>query len=161
MYKKTTNTAHFLPRTGSYSTHPHRNGRVDVLPPNAKMHLYDIATQINDAQERVVTLKNERDALLNEIHFLRNVDKLKDKVGSGGKEEGRISDLHQRCDQLDNEIGQTRRKINELKSFVSGGGRMTYPEIFCRLARFELPGDVFEVLSSKAGAILQLTKEMS
>ena len=159
MYKQTSNSSHFLPRKGSYSTHPQRNGRVDVLPPNAGMQIYDVATQINDAQERIKILKAEREALLNEIYFLRDVDKIRDRVGSSGKEEKRIAVLHQRCNHLENEIGQTRRKINERKAFVAGGGRLTYLEIFCRLASLELPHSVFELLSTRAKSIERLTKE--
>lgn len=36
MSKATQHGAHFLSRTGSYSTHGRANGRVDVLPPHAQ-----------------------------------------------------------------------------------------------------------------------------
>ena len=51
MYGKTSKSAHYLPRTGSYSTVPHRNGRVDVLPPGAS----DLT--IEDYEERRERLK--------------------------------------------------------------------------------------------------------
>jgi len=58
MYKRTVSSAHFIARTGSHSTKGHRNGRVDVLPPNAIVPDY---TQIecDIAAEVIVRIERE------------------------------------------------------------------------------------------------------
>ena len=56
MYGKTSKTAHYLPRTGSYSTVPHRNGRVDVLPPEAR----DAELTYLECKEQIDTLIAEQ-----------------------------------------------------------------------------------------------------
>ena len=56
MYSKTAKSSHYLPRVGSYSTVPHRNGRVDVLPPEAR----DAELTYLDCKEQIETLVAEQ-----------------------------------------------------------------------------------------------------
>ena len=71
MYKRTGESAHYLPRRGSYSTVPHRNGRVDVLPPEMQQAITNaerLATALGaltDLQSQKLTftvIDNERPA---------------------------------------------------------------------------------------------------
>lgn len=154
MYKKTSNQTHFLPRRGSFSTHPQRNGRVDVLPPDAKMHLYDVALQIADGERRIESLRHDREEKQNRVHSLRGVDRLRGKMGSPGSESSQINKLLEECGRIDNEIKRSRSHINQLKRFVSGRKDMSYGDVFMRLAELELPHDIYEALSQRAHQIM-------
>ena len=64
MFKATTNNAHWLPRTGSFSTHGQRNGRVDVLPPSAKTLVYaDIEERRNELIRKLHSVKQQMEEM--------------------------------------------------------------------------------------------------
>lgn len=159
MYKRTGNLTHYLPRKGSYSTHPRRNGRVDVLPPGARTPLYDIATQISTANEQVEALRKRRDGAKEKLHSLSRVDQLRAKVGSSGSEASRVRQLEDEIAQLDAEMRRIRRRSNELKAIVAGGPDLRFEVIFTRLARAELPDDLYDAISAQAHAIIKRARE--
>lgn len=154
IYSKTAKSAHYLPRTGSYSTVPHRNGRVDVLPPSAKVELYDAATQISDLSARLDALRLEREHLAARVFSLARVDKWRDRVGSRGSEGQKLATLTAEGDRIDAERRAIRKRIGALKSLLGGGPSPKLETVFLRLAEAELPGDVFAELHARAAAIV-------
>lgn len=153
MYKKTYQSRHYLPREGSYSTHPKRNGRVDVLPVGAQEALYDTATQIEDGEYRLQMLKIERDSLAEKLQFSRGVHRLQAKhVGAADSKSA--SAIHVRLQEVDQEIGQVRKHVGGLRSLLKGGGAATFDEAFVRVARAELAAEVYEALTLKAHRVL-------
>lgn len=159
MYKKTGQSSHYLPRKGSYSTVPHRNGRVDVLPPSARAPLFDIAVQITDANGRLEELRRERDSIKGQLHSLGRVDQLRQKLGSQGSELERSAKLQREIARLESEMKTLRRRSNELKSIVAGGASVSLEGVFMRLARVELPDNQFDILERKAREIVRRAKQ--
>lgn len=154
MSKAVTKGKHWLPRHSQYSLHGHRTGRVDVLPPGAKTPLYDISVQIDDAAQRLDSLRTQKDALNAQLHSLSRFDQLRDKVGSRGSEADRVSRLEREVARVEAEMRSVRRRSGELKAIVAGGNNVTFEAVFIRIARAELPDDIFDALSLKAKAIV-------
>lgn len=154
MYEKTAKSAHYLPRKGSYSTVPHRNGRVDILPPDAQLPLYSIAVQISDGEEQVGALRERKKACEAELHALGRIDLLRDKVGSRGSEKPNIQRLRNEISRLEESMRAKRRWINELKAILSNGQKVSFEDVFVRLARVELPQDIYQAIESKARLIV-------
>jgi hypothetical protein len=159
MYKRTGNLTHYLPRKGSYSTHPHRNGRVDVLPPSAKTPFYDIATQISTANAMVESLRQQKVAAEKKLHEFSRVDQLRAHVGSRGSEANKIRQLQDECARLDDEMRKVRRRTNELKAILAGGRDLRFEVVFLRLARAELPDDLYARLENQANDIIRRARE--
>lgn len=153
VYRKTAKASHYLPRTGSYSTVPHRNGRVDVLPPDAGMPLYDAATQLAEAINRLEQIHKELEDVRRLKHSLGRIDKLRSRVGSDGSESRRVAELDAESARLDREGQLVKRRIGQLKSLLGGSKGASVEELFYRLAEHELPAEVFAVLVSKARSI--------
>lgn len=153
MYKKTSESTHYLPRRGSYSTVPHRNGRVDVLPPEAGMPLYDTATQLVDANNRLEQLRKEQEDIQRQIYSLGRIDKLRSNLGSSGSEKTTIAVLSAEEKRIDHERQKVKKKIRELKSLLGGQNTVSIEQVFMRLSESELPPDVFATLKSKAYSI--------
>ena len=65
MYSKTAKSTHYLPRTGSYSTVPKRNGRVDVLPPEAEEQLFG---ELKDRRGRLIEKVKAAQLTLSKLH---------------------------------------------------------------------------------------------
>lgn len=71
MYTRTAQSTHYLKRTGSYSTVPHANGRVDVLPPGASEPIFGdlrerraaLVDKVHEAEKNLGELRNEGLAL--------------------------------------------------------------------------------------------------
>lgn len=72
MYRKTAKSSHYLPRTGNYSTVPKRNGRVDVLPPEAEEQVFGnlkerreiLIQKVKSAQLKLTELNAEKSGRL-------------------------------------------------------------------------------------------------
>lgn len=156
MFKRTWNQPHFLKRTASHSTKGSRSGRVDVLPPQAKMHLYDIAHQIADGNERIEGMTEERHALDAQLHKVSRVDAVRAKHATdlqGIKPSPEIEELRGRLAALDGLIASTRKHVNGLKALIGDGQRVSFETAFMRLAKEQLPHDVYESLSTQATLI--------
>lgn len=156
MLKRTWNQPHFLKRTASHSTKGSRGGLVDVLPPGAKMPLYSIAHQIADGSDRLGKLCEERSDLVSERHKLSRVDAVRAKHASDlakFKPSAEIDELDRRIAALDGLISATRKHVGELRSIVGDGQRVSFETAFTRLAKEQLPHDVYEELSEQALAI--------
>lgn len=155
MYKKTGTSTHYLPRKGSYSTHPKRNGRVDVLPPEASEALYDCARQIADAHARIDQLRQEREKLTDRGHGLRRVDDLRSRFSSTEKAPLPIrADIDARIKTIDEELAALRKHAGSLKALLAGGGVATFEDAFHRIASAELSHGVYETLAKKARMVL-------
>lgn len=157
MHKKTIVSAHFLPRTGSYSTHPKRNGAVDVLPPHAREALYDISAQVDAGEARVRDLVIKKDHLFDKLQFRRRVQGLQQKH-SGNMDASEAQTLHLQIQAVDQEIGQLRRYINSLRALLKGAGVSTLEQAFTRIAEAELSPDVYGKILDKARRILAAAK---
>lgn len=155
MYKKTYTSQHFIPRTASFSTHPKRNGRVDVLPPDAAEALYDAAQQIEDGERRLQFLKVERESAVEKSSLARGVQRLQSKHGNDPQ---KSSSLDSRLRAIDEEVATVRKHISALRALLRGGGVNTFDEAFVRVARAELAQDVFETISAKAHRVLAAAK---
>lgn len=156
MYRKTTNLTHFLPRKASYSTHPQRNGRVDVLPPNAVDQLYDCATQILNATTQLDRLRIVRDDICQRSHAATRIDALRAKLCTSGSFQPSPvrSDIDKQLRQVDEEMALLRRHIGSLKHLLAGGGVKTFDEAFERVARAELAESVYKSIAAKAQLVL-------
>lgn len=159
MFKKTWNSPHFIARTASHSTKGKRNGRVDVLPPQARTPLYDIATQISNANAHIESLRQQRTAAKEKLHSLARFDQLRNRVGSRGSESNKIRQLEDECKYLDEEIRKHCRRANELKAVLAGGPDLRFEVVFLRLARIELPDDLYTRLENQANDIIRRARE--
>lgn len=158
MYKRTQNATHFLPRTGSFSTHPHRNCRVDVLPPDAHEPLYAIETQMVEARARLEQLREQREQLVERSYYLRGIDRLREKF-SHAREHAQVRDgIDVQIRQIDEGMARVRKHLGSLQSLLSGMGCDTVERAFMRIAEAELSGEVFERLASKARRIVAAAK---
>lgn len=156
MFKRTWNQPHFLKRAASHSTKGSRSGRVDVLPPGAKMHLYDIAHQIADGNDRIEMLTAERVELNAEFHKLSRLDQIRAKHASDPlrvKPSPEVAELRRRMAAIDELISSTRKHVNQLKSVIGDGQRVTFETAFIRLAKEQLPHDAYEAISAQARMI--------
>lgn len=158
VYGKTTKSTHYLPRKGSYSTVPKRNGLVDVLPPSARVPLYDIGAQIVDATERLQALRAVRDAAKEQILSLSRFDQLRGRVGSRGSECDTIKRLQAEVAHAEEQMTCARKRAGELRAIVSGGSGVTFESVFVRLARAELPDYLYRALEQKASHIVRVAK---
>lgn len=156
MYSRTAKARHYLPRTGSYSTVPHRNGRVDVLPPQARDALYSIASQIDAGQSRLQELRAEKAAIQLDLDELRHLDAMRLKVATTERNRApnpRIASLEARIRELDSEAKRIRAHVAQLNRLASGGQKMSVEVAFYNVARAELPQDTWEKLNATAEAI--------
>lgn len=159
MYKKTAKSAHFLPRKGSYSTHPHRNGRVDVLPPSAVEPLYDCAAQIADATRQLDQLAMKRDTISQSAHGTARLLALSHKLCTHAPRQSTATyDFDRELRQVDEQMAALRRHIGSLKHLLAGGSVKTFEEAFHRVALAELSAYVYEELTAKARVILDATR---
>lgn len=159
MHKRIAKSAHYLPRKGSYSTVPYRNGRVEILPPNAQIALYDIAVQISDGEDRLLELRENKKSLEKEIFTLSRVDQLRDKHGSLGSEDKRISKIKKAIDEIETKMRRLRRQLGELNSIISDGPKISFENVFMRLAQIELPTDTFDLLAFKTKRIMDRARQ--
>lgn len=158
MYSKTAKSAHYLPRTGSYSTVPFRNGRVDVLPPNAQMQLYGIAQQIADGEVRISTLTKEKEKAEAELHSATGFDRLRAKHMSDYRPADGAHKARIRVTQIDAEIKAEKARLSELRAIASGSRKFSVESLFMKLAEAELPHDVYESLLKEAALIVRLSR---
>jgi hypothetical protein len=155
MYSKTAKSAHFLPRKGSYSTHPHRNGRVDVLPPGATDQLYDCASQIVDATAQLDRLRITRDDISQRAHAATRFDALRRRLCTEAVAPSTVRDgIDRQLRQVEEEMAALRRHIGSLKHLLAGGGVKTFDEAFARVAKAELSASVYESVAAKAQLVL-------
>lgn len=156
MLKRTWNQPHFLKRAASHSTKGSRSGRVDVLPPNAKMHLYDIAAQIADGNDRLENLSAEKHALEAEFHKLSRIDAVRMKHEPNPSKflpSPECGELRRRIAAVDSLIAATRKHVGELKSVIGDGQKVSLETTFVRLAKEQLPHDVYETLAKQSALI--------
>lgn len=132
---------------------PHRNGRVDVLPPDAKTQTYDIAIQIEDAASRLKDLRAAKDAAEAQIIALSRFDQLRARVGSRGSEGAKLTKLKRDAQSIEQEMKRVRKRAGELRALIAGGAAITLETAFIRIAREELPEDLFMALFTKAELI--------
>jgi hypothetical protein len=157
MYSRTSKSAHYLPRTGSYSTVPHRNGRVDVLPPGATEALYGVAGQIEDGRKRLESLRAEKAALKDELADLRPKDALRLKWVTSDREarpSPRIGEIDARVSEIEAEAKRLRTHVAGLTQLLSSGQRVTIEDAFYRIAKAELPEDVWRRIQVIAESIV-------
>lgn len=155
MYKKTGKSHHYLPRKGSYSTHPKRNGAVDVLPPEAREPLYDAASQIEDGERRLHELNNQRDALVEKLALSKGIERLQQKHAA--RTDG-PADFHNRLASIDQEIATLRKHVGALRALLRGSGVATLDQAFMKIAAAELAEDVYKNLAAKAQRILNAAR---
>lgn len=68
MSKAVTKGAHWMPRTSQFSLHGQRNGRVDILPPNAKMPTFeDLAARYQNAKKRIQAAQAAYNAAMTDL----------------------------------------------------------------------------------------------
>jgi hypothetical protein len=156
MYGKTAKTAHYLPRTGSYSTVPHRNGRVDVLPPGASLPTFDdFQEQLKIAEARFAELIRQRDLISAEISAEGKRWNAKWLAESKKRyikpSENPLPALQERkkeiCFELDR-INATKSDIKRMIARLQAPARqkaaMHFANVFVDTARLMLPKDVFD-----------------
>jgi hypothetical protein len=158
VYKKTGQSAHYLPRIGSYSTVPHRNGRVDVLPPGAEMPLYDVGAQLTDALAEIEQARARRELLEARRFDLVRFDDLRSKLGSRGTEKDELSRIDAELSAIDASLKSLRLRASKLRRLLSGDERLSVESIFFRLAEHQLPHDVYSRLVAQAQSIFGRTK---
>jgi len=159
VYKKTVKGHHFIPRTGSYSTHPHRNGRVDVLPPDAVESLWDVADQIAGLEERLETLHQHKRELQLATHHAARLTQMQAKVTGGAMQTNpREVELRRDCEATERQIFLTRYNLNELKHALNPRDRkLTSDAAFVVVARLVLDHDVFQSIEQKAERLIART----
>jgi phage I-like protein len=156
VFKRTWNQPHFLKRTASHSTKGSRSGRVDVLPPSAQMHLYDIAHQIADGNDRIERMAEERADLDAQFHKLSRLDAVRAKHATDLRTfapSPEIEELRGRIAALDGLIASTRKHVGSLKSVIGDGQKVSFETAFVRMAKEQLPHDVYETLATQAALI--------
>lgn len=150
MYKATTEATHFLPRTGSHSTKGARNGRVDVLPPNAKMSTFgELEERYNryrrEFQEAAAAYKAAKEDLDNDAewqrhrqHFKANKDK--QYVAMPSKFAKKLDKLKLLSDRQSN----LASKCQEMKVVFNRERNASYERQWIETARAMLPWDVVD-----------------
>jgi hypothetical protein len=157
MYKKTAKSSHYIPRTGSYSTVPHRNGRVDVLPPSARQSLHGIADQIADGKERIRVLRAEKLQLENELTDLERKDALRLRWHTNEKFRERNPEIEmkrRRIDEIRSEIRKLNVHVSDLNALVSSDRVLSIEGAFFAVARARLDHSVWIELKAMAEDIV-------
>lgn len=159
MYGKTGKSSHYLPRKGSYSTVPHRNGRVDVLPPSATIALYDIAPQIDLLLAQQAALDQQLELLRAELtadgkrfHAAR----LAAGPGKYMKRPQTLVDADAKYQKLKLNRSDIIERVRVLRGLISGQARekreargLRFERTFHDLAKCSLPEDVYQSLRDK------------
>jgi len=153
MYRKTAKSTHYLPRKGSYSTVPHRNGRVDVLPPEAEEPLYDVANQIEDGRSRIEILTEQKQSLTEELRLLDGVHGLQLRHSRDIGESRKAIRLRADISAINETLKNTRKHIGQLVALTGSSKQTTFESAFVQIAKVELAVDTFEKISRKAVAI--------
>lgn len=153
MYGKTGKSAHYLPRTGSYSTVPHRNGRVDVLPADSKEALFDPMDTLRQLQKRFSELRQERDALTAEIEPLARMDELKYRhMTDRGqiRPNPKIAPLVARRKEVKAELKKIDSRIQDIEQTFKAGEQRSFENAFVQVAKLRLSPDVWRVIFDEA-----------
>ncbi len=167
MYSKTAKTAHYLPRTGSYSTVPHRNGRVDVLPPGASLETFDdFKEQLQRVISRIEQLKEKRDLLSAELNAegkrqyaifqsARSARPASNALWNSRKAVERLTAekkaVQEELDGLNREMSNLKRVMRlRFEQPLRQERAVQFAHEFVILAKAMLPPDVFERISAKA-----------
>jgi len=151
MYSKTSKTAHYLPRTGSYSTVPHRNGRVDVLPPSARES--EIAHQ--ELRSQVNALKQELEK--NRVRLTEINASLAETMdwSSYARAESERANLAKRIHAIE-------MNLRDLGEIVQQSSQLVFANAFVKVARARLSQPAYDELAREAKSecgMRQLTNE--
>jgi hypothetical protein len=153
MYSRTSKNHHFLPRRGSYSTHPQKNGRVDVLPPDARESIYAAAEQLAALDERLNLLNIKKDDLHESLHRAQRLQQLQDKL-TGSSSQNTISGIRREVEIIEIDIRRVKESRSRLLEVISPSKKVTLETAFYNLARVELSEEVFQRLSIEASRIV-------
>lgn len=166
MYQRTAKSSHYLPRTGSYSTVPKRNGLVEVLPPGASLETFDdFKEQCQRIVDRIEDLKREKDLVGAELNA---ENKRKSAYFHANKRlllhrsKGIMETLTRRKNSIQETLNELNSSLSNLRRACKEKGVGEKPRIdwtlrfeseFVNMSRAMLPPDVFE-------KIFDATKEL-
>lgn len=151
MYGKTGKSAHYLPRTGSYSTVPKRNGHVAVLPVSAKEPLFAdlkgrkarLSIDLADARKNLQAAKRARREL--EPAF-QEWSIYSQRAKQAGKALTRPLSLSNAIEAVED----AGRKVAAIESEISKINRVANPKRFKHLAWAEIFVDVARLMLDEA-----------
>ena len=149
MSKAVSKGAHWMSRTSQFSTHGSRTGRVDVLPPNAKMPLY---TELRERYERQKKLVIEtRDAYLKhrqwvktapEFHGYRHLIYEHKRRTDDAVMPSALAKALDRLDELRAELTASDARLQDYKDAFFSETTARYESTWVKTAKLVLPHDV-------------------
>lgn len=143
MYKATGDAAHYLPRTGSHSTKGARNGRVDVLPPEAQ----DAELVYLDCVEQVTSLVAEQAALEKECGKLNVL--LSHKLPYH-----EFQDAQRRRDAAGSRQAKIQELLRDAKEIGRAAGAESYAATFMQVAKMRLSPEAKRIVFDETDALL-------
>lgn len=159
MYKKTAASHHFIPRLGSYSTRPHRNGRVDVLPPQAVESLWDVADQIAMLEARLASLQEQRCDLQLALHRADRLAQMQARLsGAAVQPNPHEAQLKMEFERIERQLIVTRVSLTDLNTALNPRSKqLTTDAAFVIVARLELDHDIYQSIAQKAERLIART----
>jgi hypothetical protein len=145
--KAVTKGAHWMPRVASYSLHGQRNGRVDVLPPDAKLQTFhDLAERYDRKRASLQRLVAAYTAMRDEIaqypwFRFRSVKKTKDWTVTPDMPSWmakKLDAFHELKDRMNGEQGQ----LEDYKQAFNEARNYSYERMWIATAVLMLPHDV-------------------
>ena len=143
MYKSAAASQHDRPRTGSHATKPFANGRIDVLPPGAKVQEEVYA----DMKGQLDSLIAQHKTLAEEAHYIKERLKFTIPRGEYLRLESRRGLLAVQVQALQDMVAESRRLAINV-------GADNWRSVFAANAKAMLPHDIYKAIVTATDDIL-------